>query len=130
MQISYSDLSLRGVTPIFPTIENFVFGLIVSLCLTAGATGQGFVTRLSTGRDGIRAALSFGVAQFQQFGEWRLTTGTGLHQGRGARARLARAAMALLLAPVGLTAQHPEHRKRNQVVNGNWQIKETRDRVS
>lgn len=71
-----------------------------------GATGQGFVARLSTGRDGIRAALSFRVAQFQEFGEWRLTTGTGLHQGRGAWARLAWAAMAHFLAPVGFTTQH------------------------
>lgn len=121
MQIFYSDLSFGGVTDrtrqqlSFQQWKTLYLDTYCPFCLTAGATGQGFVARLPTGRDGIRAALSFGVAQFKEFGEWRLTTGTGLHQGRGAWARLAGAAMAHLLAPVGLTAQHPAQRKSHKV---------------
>lgn len=69
----------------------------------AGAAGQWFVARLSAGGDGIRAALSFRVAQLQEFGERGLTAGTRLHQARGARARLARATVAHLLAPMSFT---------------------------
>lgn len=77
--------------------------LFLLLLLTAGATGQRFVARLSTGWDGIRAASSFGVAQFQEFGQRRLAAGTRLHQARGARARLAPTRVAHLLAPVSFT---------------------------
>lgn len=71
--------------------------------LTAGATGQRFVARLSTGGDRIGAASPFRVAQFQEFGQWCLTAGTRLHQARGARAQLAPTAVAHLLAPVSFT---------------------------
>lgn len=76
---------------------------LLSLVLTAGATGQGFVACLSTGGYGIRAASPFGIAQFQEFAQWCLSAGTRLHQARGAWARLARAAVAQPLAPVSFT---------------------------
>lgn len=72
----------------------------------AGAAGQGFVARLPTGGDGIRAALSFRVAQLQEFGQRRLTAGTRLHQAGGAWTRLARPTVTHLLAPVSLAIQH------------------------
>lgn len=93
--------------------------------LTTGATGQGFVARLSTGGDGIRAALSFWVAQFQEFGQLRLTAGTSPHQGWRAWARLTGTAVAHLLAPVGFTVQHPAQResykiRRNRLWREQW----------
>lgn len=86
--------------------------------LTTGATGQWFVAGLSTGGDRIRADLSFRITQFQKFGQWRLTTGTRLHQGRGAWARLTRAAVTHLLAPVGFTVQHPKQKRRKYRASG------------
>lgn len=74
-----------------------------TLFLTVGTTGQGFAAGLSTGGDGIRAAFAFGITQFQEFGQWRLTTGTRLHQARGARARLTLTTVAHLLALVSFT---------------------------
>lgn len=90
------------------------------LFLTAGATGQRLVARLSTGGDGIRAAPSLRVTQLQQFGQLRLTAGTRLHQARGARAQLARTAVALLLALVSFAVQHPERRKVS--VRQRWEL--------
>lgn len=80
--------------------------LLTQMDGVAGAAGQRFVARLSTGGDGVRAALSFRVAQLQEFGQWRLTTGTCLHQAGGEWAGLARPAVAHLLAPVSFTIQH------------------------
>lgn len=80
--------------------------LVTQMDGVAGATGQGLVAGLSTGGDGIRADSSLRVAQLQEFGQWRLPAGTRLHQARGARARLARAAVALQLAPVSFAVQH------------------------
>lgn len=74
--------------------------LLTQMDDVAGAAGQGLFARLSTGGDGIGAASSLRVAQLQEFGQRRLTAGTRLHQARGAWARLARPAVALLLAPV------------------------------
>lgn len=75
----------------------------LSLILTAGATGQGFVAGLSTGGDGIRAAASLRVSQLQEFGQRGLSAGTRLHQAGGERARLARTAVTILLAVVSFT---------------------------
>lgn len=54
--------------------------LLTQMDGVARAAGQRFVARLRAGRDGIGAAVSIGVAQLQEFGELRLTTGTRLHQ--------------------------------------------------
>lgn len=84
----------------------FMAQLVTQVDGVAGATGQRFVARLPTGGDGIRAALSIRVAQFEEFSQRRLTAGTRLHQARGARTRLASTAVANLLAPVSFTVQH------------------------
>lgn len=99
---SASDSGGQGTGPTAALVAQ----LVTKVDRVAGATGQGFVACLSTGGDGIRAALSFRVAQFQEFGQRRLTAGTRLHQARGARARLALTAVAHLLAPVSFTVQH------------------------
>lgn len=71
-----------------------------------GATRQRLAARLSAGWDGIGAASPLRVAQLQEFGQRGLTAGARLHQARRARARLARPAVAHLLAPMSFTIQH------------------------
>lgn len=96
---SASDSRGQGARPAAALVAE----LLTQMDGVAGAAGQRFVARLSTGRDGIRAASSLGVAQLQEFGQQRLAAGARLQQARGARARLAPAGVAHLLAPVSFT---------------------------
>lgn len=88
--------------------------LLLLLRLTTGTTGQGFVARLPTGRNRVGAALSFCVAQLQEFEQLGLTTGTGLHQGGRTGTRLTGTTVAQLLTTVGFTVQCPARRRRRR----------------
>lgn len=93
---SASDSRSQGAGPAAALMAQ----LLTQMDGVTGATGQGSVACLSTGGDGIRAALSFRVSQFQEFGQRCLTAGTCLHQGGRTRARLAPTTVAHLLTPV------------------------------
>lgn len=99
---SASDSGGQGARPAAALVTQ----ILTQMDGVAGATGQGFVARLSTGGDGVGAAAPFRVAQFEEFAQWRLTAGTRFYQARGAWARLALPAVAHLLAPVSFTVQH------------------------
>lgn len=99
---STSDSGGQGAGPTAVLVAQ----LVTQMDGVAGATGQGLVAGLSTGGDGVRAASSLSVTQLQEFGQRRLTAGARLHQARGARTRLARAAVALQLTPVSFAVKH------------------------
>lgn len=96
---SASDSGGQGAGPAAALMAQ----LLTQMDGVAGSTGQRFVARLPTGGDGIGAAPPFRIAQVQEFGQRCLTAGTRLHQAWGARAWLAPAVVANLLAPVSFT---------------------------